>query len=106
MGGTVDLTEIENFLEKISKRYGIKKAIIFGSAARGEFKEDSDIDLIIVSGEFKGKSALKRPVQLYLEWDLNYPVDFICYTTEEFENLKNRPSIVREALREGVVVEF
>lgn len=31
----------------IAKKYGIKKAILFGSYARGEATEDSDIDLLI-----------------------------------------------------------
>ena len=51
-------------------------------------------------------SPLKRPVNLYLEWDLDYPVDFICYTPEEFKKLSRRPSLVRGALKEGKVVEF
>jgi hypothetical protein len=102
----IDIREVENFLRRISSKCNIKRAIIFGSAIKGEFREDSDIDLIIVSDEFKGKSALKRPVQLYLEWDLDHPVDFICYTTDEFEELKNRVSLVKEALKKGVVVEF
>jgi hypothetical protein len=102
----VNIAEVEDFLRRIGSKYNIKKAIIFGSAVRGKFKEDSDIDLIIVSDEFKGKSALKRPVQLYLEWDLDYPVEFICYTTDEFEELRNRVSLVSEALKEGIVVKF
>ena len=34
--------------------------------------------------------------------DLRYPVDFLCYTPEEFRRLSRRGGIVREALREGV----
>ena len=100
-----EIEEIKEFIGKIKDKYKIEKAILFGSFARGEEREDSDVDLIIVSDYFKGKSALKRPSSLYLEWNLDYPVDFICYTKEEFERLKNRASLVREALKEGVVVE-
>ncbi len=65
-----------------------------------------DVGLIIVSDLFKNVIPLKRPVELYLEWNLDYPVDFICYTPEEFEELSKRPSLVREALKDGKVVEF
>jgi len=102
----VDLTKVEEFLKRISRKYRLKKAVIFGSSVKGDFGEDSDIDLIVVSDVFEGTSPLKRPVSLYLEWDLDYPVDFICYTTKEFEKLSRRPSLVREALMEGRVVEF
>ena len=47
--------------------------------------ENSDIDLIIVGEEFKDKGVLKRSPPLYLEWGLEYSVDFLCYTPEEFE---------------------
>lgn len=102
----VDLNKVERFLRRVSKKYRLKKAVVFGSSVRGEFGEDSDIDLIVISDEFEGISPLKRPVQLYLEWDLDYPVDFICYTTKEFEELRKRPSLVREALKEGRIVEL
>ncbi|MHA1470725.1 MAG: nucleotidyltransferase domain-containing protein [Candidatus Asgardarchaeia archaeon] len=103
---TANIEEIKEFLRRISKKYKIRRAIIFGSAARGEFGEDSDVDLIIVSDFFKDKSPLERPVPLYLEWDLDYPVDFICYTIEEFEKIKKRPSIVKIALEEGIIFDF
>jgi hypothetical protein len=66
--------------------------------------ENSDIDLIIVGEEFKGKSPLKRPVVLYLKWTRDYPVDFLCCTPEEFDERRKEISIVRQAIKEGVVI--
>jgi hypothetical protein len=57
-----------------------------------------------VSKEFEGKSPLKRPVPFYIKWDLGYPVDFICYTPMEFNNLRKQISIVSEALKEGIEI--
>ncbi len=96
--------EIIKKLRAFLKKQAIKKAILFGSYARGEAKEDSDIDLILVSEEFEGKSQLKRPVPFYLEWDLGYPVDFLCYTPKEFNNLRKQVSIVSQALKEGIEI--
>lgn len=106
MGEKIDLSEVEAFLRRINKKFRIKKAVIFGSSVRGDYGKYSDVDLIVVSDVFRELSPLKRPVNLYPEWDLDYPVDFICYTPEEFEKLSKRPSLVREALKEGKVVEF
>ena len=98
------INDITSFKRRFEKKYKIKKMLLFGSLARGEAKDDSDADLIVVSDIFKGQSHLKRPVKIHLDWDLRYPVDFICYTLEEFEKLKKRVSIVREALREGIEI--
>ena len=96
--------ELKKFKDKISAKYNTQKIIFFGSRASGKPHKDSDVDLIIVSKNFKNLSVLKRCPDLYLEWDLDYPVDFLCYTPEEFNKLKKQISIVREAVKQGVVV--
>lgn len=35
----------------LAKQHGIKKLILFGSRARGDFKKTSDIDLAVSGGE-------------------------------------------------------
>jgi predicted nucleotidyltransferase len=76
--------------------------ILFGSRAGGRPRPDSDVDLIVVGRRFQRKNPIDRAAPLHLEWDLKLPVDFLCYTPEEFEELSKRPSIVREALRDGI----
>jgi predicted nucleotidyltransferase len=72
--------EILSELKMFIRKHMVEKALLFGSFARGEQREDSDIDLILVSKQFEGKSAFKRPVRFYMDWHLGYPVDFLCYT--------------------------
>ena len=38
---------LQNFKEEFGERYGIEKLGLFGSVARGEQKEDSDIDICV-----------------------------------------------------------
>ncbi len=95
---------LRQFKAKIQKKYDIEKIILFGSVARGIYTKESDIDLIIVGDEFKDKSVLKRSPPFYLEWDLGYPVDILCYLPSEFEEKKKQISIVREAVREGIEI--
>jgi len=92
------------FKEKICQKYDIKEMILFGSQVSGEADENSDVDLIVAGDEFKDKSPLKRPVALYLDWMMDYPVDFLCYTPEEFEDKRKGISIVRHAIKEGVII--
>jgi len=98
------LKNLKIFREKLKEDYKIKEVILFGSRANGKFRKDSDVDLIIV-GNFQGKNGLKRVPPLYEYWKIDLPVDFICYTPVEYEKLKKKVSIVREALKSGIIIE-
>lgn len=99
---------VRRFKESAARKFFVEKAIIFGSAARGEMKKDSDVDVIVVSKKYGRKHAFKITPKLYGEWHekqkINYPVDIILFSTKEFNKLKKEVSIVSEALREGIEV--
>ena len=48
------IPQIKKAVSKIGKRYGVKNAYLFGSYAKGNANEYSDVDLIIDAGEIKG----------------------------------------------------
>lgn len=104
MGSPPDslIRDLTRFGRKVSRPLAIERMILFGSRAAGRPRPDSDVDLIVVGRRFRRKNPIDRAVPLHLAWDLRLPVDFLCYTPEEFEELSRRPSIVREALREGI----
>ena len=41
------LDDIKKGIEKIAPEYKLTKVTLFGSRARGNFREDSDVDLIV-----------------------------------------------------------
>ncbi|MBS3088958.1 nucleotidyltransferase domain-containing protein [Candidatus Pacearchaeota archaeon] len=96
---------IKEFVDNLSKDYAIKKVIFFGSRAVGKPHRDSDIDLIIVSDDFEGVNRIERGASMYNYWPWLIPVDFICYTTKEFNLLRKRISIVKEALENGIIIQ-
>ena len=103
MGGREDVnTLLKNFRRKLEKEIEISRIILFGSRARNEKHEFSDVDLIIVSPMFKGKDYFERATMMYDYWDSDLPVDFLCYTPEEFIELKNQTTIVRQAIETGI----
>ena len=54
------MTEIEEIKEKITpilQKYGVTYAGVFGSVARGEAREDSDVDILVTLPE-QGVSLL------------------------------------------------
>src|SRR3989344_3944281 len=91
---------IRKFIGRLSKEFNIKKVILFGSQARGDVSKNSDIDLIIVSDDFKTMKSFERSSAMYKYWDALIPKDFICYTQKEFEYLKKRISLVSESIKE------
>ncbi len=81
-----------------------QRIVMFGSAARGTMRADSDVDLLVVkSGRFhRGRlvDAIYRNLR-----GAGAPVDVIVVTPEEVEQYRDDPSlIVAPAIREGKVV--
>ena len=105
MGKEKYLEEINEFVSRLSEDFKVNNIIFFGSRAIGGAKQDSDIDLIIVSEDFEGMGFFERVSRMYDYWTLDMPVDFLCYTTKEFERLRKRISIVKDALENGIVVK-
>lgn len=48
------IEEIKNKAVPIAKKYGVKKLSLFGSYARGEADEKSDVDFLFEKGEMSG----------------------------------------------------
>jgi len=94
-----------DFKNAIQKKYGIEKVFLFGSQASGNADDDSDFDFLVVSNR-KDKLALMK--QLYYEWhmvlNIDYPVDFLTFTPEEFEKKRKQITIVREAVENGIAI--
>jgi len=72
------IQKIKKKIIPILKRYGVKRAAIFGSLAKGEVKKNSDLDILV---EFKGEKSLLDLVGLKLELEeiLRRKVDVLTY---------------------------
>jgi len=55
-------------------------------------------------GIFRKLDFFQRGAKMYDHWNLRYPVDFLCYTPEEFNKLKKHITIVRETIKEGIEI--
>jgi predicted nucleotidyltransferase len=87
------LRELKNHLTQFGRLYGVTKIGIFGSAARDELRQNSDIDVVV---------EMREPDLFYLvhikeelEKDFNRRVDIIRYRNSMNRFLKAR--IDREA---------
>jgi len=97
-------TRLIQQLKAFKQRNRISKLYLFGSMASGRTHKSSDVDLLVVASRFRGKGPLERAPGLYMDWNLDYPVDFLCYAPEEFEKLKKQITIVKEAVENGIEI--
>ena len=96
--------DLDWLVRRIRDGYKPEKIILFGSLARGETHEGSDIDLILVKdtdasyGErVKGLTPLIR--------DRLVGADIVIYTPDEYERGKRaRWGLVRDVERDGKVL--
>lgn len=96
--------QLEEFKHNLGKTMTVQKILLFGSYAEGTQKAESDVDLIIVSEEFKDYTFIERTAKMYGFWSLDKPVDFLCYTPKEFEDLGKKITIVRQAIKRGITL--
>ena len=78
----------------LSHRFGMTNLVLFGSVARDEMSDDSDID-ILVRFDRPGTSKAYFGVQFYLEDLQGHPVDLV---TEKALQTEFRPYVERDAI--------
>ena len=93
-------------LPKIIAELKPEKNLLFGSRIKSTANENSDIDVIVVSNAFANIPFIER-MSLILKM-IRFPkhIDFICYSPEEFERIKNKSSVLMDALETGEVVKL
>ncbi len=76
----MELEQIKDKIIPVLRRYGVKKASVFGSFVRGEEKEDSDIDILV---EFEREKSLLdlAGLKIDLEEALGRKVDVLTYNS-------------------------
>ncbi|MFB6489646.1 MAG: nucleotidyltransferase domain-containing protein [Thermoproteus sp. AZ2] len=82
--------------------YAVEEAYLFGSWARGDWLETSDVDLVVVSRGFAGLGWAKRLDlinKLQLRLRLDKYVEVLPYTPEEFRQKLEESIVLRDAKR-------
>ncbi|MCR4335877.1 MAG: nucleotidyltransferase domain-containing protein [archaeon] len=90
------------FADNLRVDYPDAKVFLFGSRSGKDFLEDSDYDVIVVSGLFDNVNFFKRTEKMYKYWAKNIALDVFCYTPEEFEEKKKKIGFLQEALKNSV----
>jgi predicted nucleotidyltransferase len=96
---------IREFKKEIKKIYGkrLRNIVLYGSCARGEAKEESDIDLIIIlEGKVIPGKEIDRIINVISEINLKYGVLISVYpvSSKDFSAV-NSPLLIN-VRREGI----
>ncbi len=86
---------LADHLDGLTRELGIVRLAVFGSTARGEARESSDVDVVV---EFEGRADLNRFMELKerLEALLGSRVDLVTYNALR---PAMRSTVEREAVR-------
>lgn len=98
------ISDLEKIIEIAVELFEPEKIILFGSQARGDFRPDSDIDLLIIDA--KKDSRIGQLKLEFLKRGLKMPqCDAIKTSSEEIEKFKSSENhLLSRALKEGIVL--
>lgn len=95
----------EWIIREIAEAFSPERIIVFGSVARGEADEHSDLDMLVVMDTDIRGPLRSVPIRMHvLGLGCYMPMDIFVLTPEEYEeNKDNRLSFASEIVRTGVV---
>jgi len=109
------MTNIEQILTGITdtlKKEGVEKIILFGSHAYGNPKEDSDLDIIVVTGDNYMPVTNREKMELHHKYNFLIkrfrrliPIDMLVYTKLMYQKLQESEGIfTNEINRKGKIL--
>lgn len=109
---TIQINDTENkaikkLVQQIKDNLGVKKLILFGSRARGEADEYSDIDLLVLTENPRNFSDRDKLADVSSEINVDYGVSISClyYNAQEWETGDTINPLLKENVnREGIEI--
>ena len=94
---------IDDVVRQIVEKFHPQKIILFGSYARGNFRPESDVDLLVVmETELK---PVRQEIEISRQLDYEFGLDLLVYTPGVLkERLALGDSFLREIVRDGKIV--
>ena len=92
------IEHIKNTVQEPCRRYDVKKLELFGSAAKGDMREDSDLDFIVEFNSSDYKGMFDRYMGLLEELEMNFKRKIDLLTSRSIRNPFFKNSVEREKM--------
>ena len=100
----IEENKINDIVKRIATNFNPEKIILFGSYAKGNASNDSDLDLIIVQETKLPRHKRSFDIQKMLIGSM-LPMDILVYTNNEFEKEKNEKySFLNSAIKTSKIL--
>jgi predicted nucleotidyltransferase len=100
----IEKKAINELIEKLKETYGdnLFKVILYGSKARGDQTEDSDIDIMIILQDFKNKvEEIKKVIAIVSSINFIYEVFISPVILRKNDYETGNLLLVRNVIKEG-----
>lgn len=95
---------VQTLIREITPMDGLQEALLFGSAARAEMSEASDIDVVLIFDSEELAKSSSKLVHLKRKKSLEWPTDIICVHRATFEERSRLGGVFMIAREDGKVV--
>ncbi len=99
---------IRNLYTKIKDELYVDRIILFGSKARGDAEEYSDVDLLVLTNKTKTRNDREKLSEIAADINIDYGVALSClyFNLSEWEQGDNvNPSLKDNVEKEGIVID-
>jgi len=93
--------EVRRCLIQLKKKHDIKEGYLFGSFARGNPREYSDVDIAVVLGSVRDGSPFDERFEIFHEMqEYNSLFEVVCFEEDEFR--KEETMLAKYIRHEGI----
>ena len=96
-----NISVIEKIISLIVSLVSPEQIVLFGSYARGDNTNKSDIDLLIIKKDLKNEREINNILyKAFYENKINIPIDLISVDSNKYNNLKNEIGYIYKTIEE------
>lgn len=100
----IDRSEVRGFVKRLVREFDPERVLLFGSYARGQPTEDSDVDVLVIM-EHRKRRNTDQAIEIDLRLDREFPMDLIVRKPAEIRRrLALGDMFLKSIMEEGKVL--